>query len=176
MYRSHVLIFLLDQEDQSQLLLLFPKARRLALHSIRLFYHGSQVTCLFMVFEIAGGIPSRDSYLGVRIENEGIFYYGWIRLIFPGSYEHFDETGYLKIKEFAVESSGATAITAGVGRSVAKSEYPVSITALSSHTITVEAREVAGMLCTFQSSIDLKEWSDDLIVFSTQERILAETL
>lgn len=113
----------------------------------------------FHGFEIAGGIPARDGYLGVRIQRMGLTRYGWVRLIFPQNYDHFEETGYLKIKETAYETTPFQAITAGVGRSEISIDATSKITPQNPATIRLYASGESGLAYALKESSNLTDWT-----------------
>lgn len=112
----------------------------------------------FHGFEIAGGIPSNDSYLGVRIESSGAFRYGWVRLIFPSSYENYSETGLVKIKETAIETNASTEVMIGEGRIIPNEAYEANIQFIDNDQVEITAHGIAGMFCSLQVSTNLKDW------------------
>jgi hypothetical protein len=122
----------------------------------------------FHGFEIAGGIPSRDSYLGVKIVKESGEYYGWIRLIFPVTYDYIDETSYLKVKETSYQTTPATPIVAGVGKTEMRSSFSNSIKLVSNADIELEIKGVEDLTCRLLESSDLSSWETVTVKYSTE--------
>ncbi|NBB78702.1 MAG: hypothetical protein GVY36_04555 [Verrucomicrobia bacterium] len=122
----------------------------------------------FHGFEIGGGIPSRDSYLGVKIVKESGQYYGWIRLIFPVTYNYIDETGYLKVKETSYQTVAATPIVAGAGKTEMRSSFSNSIKLSGNADIELEIKEVKDLTCQLLESVDLLSWETVTVKYSTE--------
>jgi hypothetical protein len=127
----------------------------------------------FHGFEIAGGIPSRDSYLGVKIVKESGEYYGWIRLIFPVTYDYIDETSYLKVKETSYQTAPSTPIVAGVGKTEIRSSFSNSIKLVSISDIELEIQEVEDLTCRLVESSDLSSWETVTVKYSTGSNVSA---
>ncbi|MGZ0708071.1 hypothetical protein ACWPKO_07005 [Coraliomargarita sp. W4R53] len=125
----------------------------------------------FHGFDIAGGIPSRDSYLGVKIEKETHEYYGWIRLIFPISYDYFDQTSYVKIKESSYQSTPSSPVIAGLGKTEKASSYSNHIEISGAGTFALEVNGVSNMQCMLQESLDLSDWDTISVEYSTQPNL-----
>lgn len=125
----------------------------------------------FHGFDIAGGIPSRDSYLGVQIRKGTDVFYGWIRLIFPESYDYFDESGYVKIKESAYEASPSTPIITGVGKTELPDSFSNAIRTIGNNTIEIEISGIQNLACMLQESIDLENWDSISADYATQANL-----
>lgn len=124
----------------------------------------------FHGFKIAGGIPSRDSYLGVKIIKESNEYFGWIRLIFPISYDYFDQTGYVKIKESSHETTPSTPLVAGFGRTEIPSRFLNSIKLTNTGNLELKINEVNDLVCMLQESSDLSNWDTVTVEYSTESK------
>lgn len=122
----------------------------------------------FHGFEIAGGIPGRDSYLGVKLVKESGEYFGWIRLIFPVSYDYVDETSYVKIKETSYQTTPATPIIAGVGKTKMPSGFSDSIKLVNAADIELEINGVEDLTCQLLESTDLSTWETVTVKYSTE--------
>ena len=122
----------------------------------------------FHGFIIAGGIPSRDSYLGVKIVKESGEHFGWIRLIFPASYDHVDETSYIKVKETSYQTTPATPIVAGVGKTEMASSFSNSIKLVNTTDIEFEIKGVEGLICQLLESNDLSNWETVAVKYSAE--------
>jgi len=135
------------------------------------FYEWSSGDIPFLGFQIAGGIPSRDSFLAVKIIKESSVHYGWIRLIFPITYDYFDETGYVKIKESGYQTAPSSAIVAGLGKTEKTSSYSNNIEISGAGTFDIEVNSVSNMQCMLQESIDLLDWNTISVEYSTQPNL-----
>lgn len=118
-------------------------------------------TILFHGRNIAGGIPSTDGYMGIRIVKNSGVHYGWIRLIFPGNYDFFEKTGYVKIKQSGFQTVPDKTISAGEGKAEETTAYQARIVDQTNSEITVSVDQVSKMILTQQTthSLDLA-WED----------------
>lgn len=122
----------------------------------------------FLGFEIGGGIPSQDCYLAVRLEKGFSVHYGWIRLIFPVNYDHYDETGYFKIKETSYVTLPSLPIFTGSGKTELDSTYSSTIATGPSSSLDIEVNDVTNRLCELLESTNLVDWDSVSVEYATQ--------
>lgn len=139
-------------------------------------YSWQSGTIKFHGFEIAGGIPGNDSYLPIRFIKNQQTYYGWVRLIFPSSYDHYNETGYVKIKESGYESQQAVPLDAGAGTTSMPLDFRSGCLKEDLDQLSIFVNNVRGLFCILQESSDLVSWRTILNKVAAQDLLTHKVL